>query len=112
LSNAVTIFSNKKKLRFKPLSQNTESNLADPVTTKIEEGDVRGAARLAVSDDSLSRFTNETIDALRQLHPWRAEPVDNSILHMLSMSAEDITRLLSHFLRVQLEDIIVYAPGI
>ena len=49
-------------------------NLAMRVSSKIEEGDVRGAVRLAVSDESLAPYDETTVVALRLLHPMRATP--------------------------------------
>ena len=45
------------------------SQLARRVTTKIEEGDFRGAIRLASSDDTLADFSDDTFDALQAKHP-------------------------------------------
>jgi hypothetical protein len=49
------------------------------VSAKIEEGDVRGAVRLAVSDDSLAPCSESTVEALRKLHPSRAASTTNSL---------------------------------
>jgi hypothetical protein len=48
---------------------NNDFNIAARVSAKIEEGDVRGAVRLSVSDDSLAPFSESTVEALRKLHP-------------------------------------------
>ena len=45
------------------------SQLAHRVTTKIEEGDFRGAIRLASSDDMLADFSQDTFNALQAKHP-------------------------------------------
>jgi hypothetical protein len=102
------VVSSKKKTRFKPLNQNIQRNLAARILAKIEEGGVRGAVRLAVGDDSLAPCTDDTIDALHQLHPWPAAPVNGSFsppdtdviyvndltLDVQSMLAEDITETI------------------
>jgi len=49
-------------------------HLAARVSSKIEEGDVRGAVRLAASNDTLASHDDDTLEALRQLHPARATP--------------------------------------
>ena len=43
--------------------------LAAKVVSKIEEGDFRGAVRLACSNDSLASFSDETLEALKAKHP-------------------------------------------
>ena len=52
----------------KPRSQNLDA-LATRVTTKLEEGDFKGAVRLACSDDSIADLSNETMAALKFKHP-------------------------------------------
>src|SRR5208282_3003756 len=42
-----------------------------------EEGDVRGAVRLAVSSDTLAPYDDATAATLRQLHPPRATPTSS-----------------------------------
>ena len=46
-----------------------EIDLAKRVAIKIEEGDFRGAIRLASSDDSLADFSDDTYAALCAKHP-------------------------------------------
>ena len=55
-------------------AMNDLNKLAARVSAKIEEGDVRGAVRLAVSNDTLAPYGDATAAALRQLHPPRATP--------------------------------------
>ena len=43
--------------------------LGKRVTSKLEEGDFRGAVRLASSDDRLAPFTQPTFEALQAKHP-------------------------------------------
>lgn len=69
-----TSFSNRKS------RPNDDNSLAARVSTKIEEGDVRGAIRLAVSVDTLAPYNDATATALRQLHPPRASPTTASPL--------------------------------
>ena len=52
----------------KPSSQNLDT-LATRVTTKLEEGDFKGAVRLACSEDSIADLSNDTIAALKSKHP-------------------------------------------
>ncbi len=46
-----------------------EESLARRVSAKIEEGDFRGAIRLASSDDTLAEASDETYNALCAKHP-------------------------------------------
>ena len=46
-----------------------EEYLARRVSAKIEEGDFRGAIRLASSDDTLADVSDETYNALCAKHP-------------------------------------------
>ena len=55
---------------FRPSSD--DANLADRVSSKLEDGDVRGAIRLAASDDTMAPFDDVTADALRSKPPTRA----------------------------------------
>jgi len=48
------------------------SKLAVTVSSKLEDGDVRGVIRLAASDDTLAPFTDATIEELKLKHPPRA----------------------------------------
>ena len=53
-------------------------NLAARVSEKLEEGDVRGAIRLAASDDTLAPRNDETVAALRLKHPPRAASLEGT----------------------------------
>ena len=53
-----------KKWQFHPLL-----SLATTVSAKLEEGDFRGAVRLACSEDSVTEANESTIAALRSKHP-------------------------------------------
>ena len=48
--------------------KDSASNLAKRVSSKLEEGDVRGAVRIASSEDTLAEL-NETLSSLRAKHP-------------------------------------------
>jgi hypothetical protein len=79
-------------------------NLAARVAAKIEEGDVRGAVRLTASNDTLAAYDDDTVAALRQLHPSRTTPtcdlphppVDN--VPALKLSENDIVAAIKSFL--------------
>ena len=45
------------------------NSLATRVAAKLEEGDYKGAVRLACSEDSIATFDEETMAALRSKHP-------------------------------------------
>lgn len=49
--------------------------LGRKVSEKLEDGDIKGAIRLASSDDKLADFSYDTLDALR--HP--GPPLDSAI---------------------------------
>ena len=44
-------------------------NLAKRVSTKLEEGDYKGAVRIACSDDTIADINDETLSALKLKHP-------------------------------------------
>jgi hypothetical protein len=68
----VAAVNSSKKKKEKKTSSDDLRNLKARVSAKIEEGDVRGAVRLASSDDTLAPYDDETAAALRLLHPPRA----------------------------------------
>lgn len=55
------------------------NNLAARVSGKIEDGDIRGAIRLAASDDTMAPFDDVTAEALRVKHPSRTAPDTRSL---------------------------------
>jgi len=57
-----------------------EANIAARVTEKLEDGDVRGAIRLASSDDTMAPHDQHTLDALRLKHPPRCQTLDDNNL--------------------------------
>ena len=90
--------------RKKSNSNDELQNLAARVSAKIEEGDVRGAVRLAASNDTLAPYDDVTVAALRQLHPPRAESttqpapqhdVDDSLT--LKLTENDISAAIKTF---------------
>ena len=80
-----------------------DSSLALRVSSKIEEGDVHGVVlRLAVSDDMMASFNEETVAALRQLHPTRVssssstEP-EAARVQALTLTESDIAVAIKSF---------------
>ena len=51
------------------IPSDSTTNLAKQVSSKLEEGDVRGAVRIACSEDTLAELNEETLSALRAKHP-------------------------------------------
>ena len=49
--------------------QQNQSSLAARVSNKLEHGDIRGAIRLAASDNTIAEYTEETVEALKSKHP-------------------------------------------
>ena len=59
--------------RQKPFKNRSSSdNLAARVSSKLVDGDIRGANRLAASDDTMAPFNDVTAEALRSKYPARA----------------------------------------
>jgi hypothetical protein len=50
-------------------SRNPLENLAARVSSKLEEGNYKGAVRLASSEDVMAEHTNDILEALRRKHP-------------------------------------------
>ena len=63
------VSSSNHKLATKSGHVDPLSSLASRVATKLEEGDFRGAVRLACSEDSIAEVNDATIAALRAKHP-------------------------------------------
>jgi Reverse transcriptase (RNA-dependent DNA polymerase) len=57
-----------------------EANIAARVTEKLEDGDVRGAIRLASSDDTMAPHDQHTLGELRLKHPPRCHTLDDNHL--------------------------------
>jgi hypothetical protein len=100
-ATSAPISSRKKK---NAVNDSVLQNLAERVSAKIEEGDVRGAVRLAASNDTLAAYDDDTAAVLRQLHPSRAAPTCDSQLQpvvgmpALTLSENDITSAIKSFL--------------
>jgi len=81
--------------------------LAVRVSAKIEDGDVRGAVRLAASDDMIATYCQETIDELSasthalSLHHSIQQQTYMNHLNCLNQSLRRPSKV---FKRVQLED--------
>ena len=67
-------------------------SLAALVASKLEEGDFKGAVRLACSEDSVAGMNDSTLDALRRKHP---PPHPDSQMPSPPWRAQ----LLSHYFR-------------
>ena len=63
-------------------------NLAKRVTSKLEDGDFRGAVRIACSEDSLAAFNSDTLTALQAKHPT---PHPDSIIPTLPSPSQSST---------------------
>ena len=60
-----------------PKKHNQMEQLASRVSSKLEEGDYRGAVRLACSEDAIAEPSSETLQALKAKHPL--PPPDSDI---------------------------------
>ena len=50
----------------------SSDNMAARVSSKLEDGDIRGTIHLAASDDTMAPFDDVTAAVLRAKHPSRA----------------------------------------
>ena len=83
----------------RPLKSNcSDDNLAARVAAKLEEGDVKGAVRLASSEDSIAKRCDATLASLREKHPPPHPqsiippcPTSSDASH-ITLSEEDILR--------------------
>ena len=87
----------------KPFKSGSSSdNLAKRVASKLADGDVRGAIRLAASDDTMAPFDDVTAEALRTKHPSRAAsdvpPPTPSTDNCLSLQESDILAAIKSFM--------------
>ncbi|XP_047984053.1 uncharacterized protein LOC125224669 [Leguminivora glycinivorella] len=79
-----------------------QPSLVKTVESKVFEGDLRGAVRVLMSDDSVAPSGPETLAALRSKHPFPSRPLslpqepDNSIT-AYSVKPEDVAHALSSF---------------
>ena len=90
-----------KRLR-RPSQQSWES-LAARISSKLEEGDFKGAVRLASSEDTIRDLDEETLSALRDKHPAAHPDTDippasiTSQLTPLHVSAEEVDKAIRSF---------------
>ena len=56
-------------------------SLGKRVSSKIEQGDFRGAVRIASSDDRLAPHSSETLSALQDKHPPQ-DPLAHMLTHL------------------------------
>ena len=85
----------------RPLLGDPDAQLAARVSAKLEEGDFKGAVRLASSEDTLAPLNVATLEALKGKHP---PPHPDSIIpsadqtsQHLTISGEDITQAILSF---------------
>ena len=76
--------------------------LADRVSEKLEEGDFKGAVRLASSDDTLAPMSEATFQALLERHPSphpdsEISPIDEEVSTIMTVSEEEVSRGISLF---------------
>ena len=73
------------------IPSDSTTNLAKRVSSKMEEGDVRGAVRIACSEDTLAELNEETLSALRTKHP----PQPPGSYFPLALAGEYLTTISS-----------------
>jgi len=73
--------------------------LSARVSAKIEDGDVKGAARLAASNDLIATYCQERVDALIDKHPRAVPPqyTANETVEPLRLLAPDIAVAIMTF---------------
>ena len=76
--------------------------LAGRVSEKLEEGDFKGAVRLASSDDTLAPMSETTFQALLERHPSphpdsEISPIDEEVSTIMTVSEEEVGRGISSF---------------
>ena len=85
----------------RPRSDDPDTQLAARVSAKLEEGDFKGAVRLASSEDTLAPLNEATLEALKKKHP--PPPLDSIIpsayqtSQHLTISGEDVTQAILSF---------------
>ena len=67
----------RRQKKVKPCSADPLMSLASRISAKLEEGDFKGAVRIACSDDSIADMDQATLTALQQKHP--TPPADSVI---------------------------------
>jgi len=102
-----------KRCLDKPISDNCRSQsanhpnrdeksaLAAAIRSKIEDGNIRGAARIICSDEKPAENDDATLEALRERHPPAATdyrcPPNATLFTAVQMSESDITRAIRSF---------------
>ena len=67
----------RRQKKEKPCSADPLMSLASHISAKLEEGDFKGAVRIACSDDSIADMDQATLTAFQQKHP--TPPADSVI---------------------------------
>ena len=72
------------------------------MSEKLEEGDFKGAVRLASSDDTLAPMSEATFQALLERHPSphpdsEISPIDEEVSTIMTVSEEEVSRGISSF---------------
>ena len=84
--------------------QDPLKTLASRVSSKLEEGDFKGAVKLTCSEDTIADMSNATLSSLQQKHP---SPHPDScipplpqdpVAHTVSMSMEEVAKAIRLFL--------------
>ena len=86
-------------------SAGSANYLAKRVSIKMEEGDIKGAVRLACSEDTIALETQETISVLKDKHPpthpdtkfQDPPPAGEHITDALSVSEADVVKAIKSF---------------
>ena len=88
-------------MRNLPRTNDSATILAARVSAKLEEGDFRGAVRLASSDDTLVPINEATFEALKAKHPpshpQTALPPVNDNLQISIVTVEEIIQAIHSF---------------
>ena len=77
--------------------------MAPRVSSKLEEGNFKGAVKLACSEDTIADMSNATLSALQQKHPTPhpdscIPPLpQDSVAHTVSVSVEEVAKAIRSF---------------
>ena len=83
--------------------QDPLKTLASRVSSKLEEGDFKGAVKLACSEDTIADMSIATLSALQQKHPSPhpdscIPPLpQGSVAHTVSVSVEEVAKAIRSF---------------
>ena len=82
--------------------QDPFKSLASRVSLKLEEGDFKGAVRLACSEDTIADMSEATFSALQQKHPSphpdsSIPPLPQDFAHTVSVSLEEVANAIRSF---------------